>query len=142
VPQVNLEEHNAREIASELMLRLTQFNEAHAGSVRKRDVALTVRSEDGVLIGGLTGELFWNALYVHLLWVDEDYRRQRYGTMLLARAEQLAVEQSCTVAYLSTFGFQAPGFYAGRGYSVIGELADVPPGSKRQWFSKVLTASE
>ena len=69
--------------------------------------------------------------------------RDRFvSAMLLARAEQLAVEQSCTVLYPSTFGFQAPGFYARQGYSVIGELENVPPGSKRQWFSKVLKASD
>jgi hypothetical protein len=32
-------------------------------------------------------------------------------------------------------------FYASRGYSAIGELPDVPAGSKRQWFCKVLEAN-
>jgi GNAT superfamily N-acetyltransferase len=132
------EADNLVEVANELESRLTHFNEAHAGPLRTRHIALTVRDEDGVLIAGLTGEIFWNALYVDLLWVDENYRHQGYGTSLLRRAEDCAIEHSCNVVYLSTFDFQAPKFYARCGYSVIGELQNVPPGSRRQWFCKTL----
>jgi len=34
--------------------------------------------------------------------------------------------------------FQAPGFYAKLGYTVFGELADVPRGHRRLWFCKRL----
>jgi ribosomal protein S18 acetylase RimI-like enzyme len=97
---------------------------------------LTVRDDHGVVIAGLTGDVFWNALYVHLLWVDAEYRQQGYGSRLLVRAEAIAIEASCEFVYLSTFEFQAPGFYSKQGYSVIGELRGVPRGSRRQWFCK------
>jgi hypothetical protein len=61
----------------------------------------------------------------------EEHNASQVATELAARLQ---------LVYLSTFEFQAPGFYAKQGYSVIGELENVPAGSKRQWFSKVLTS--
>ncbi len=139
--RIRSEDHNLAEVAAELGSRLTRFNEALAGPLRARDVAFTVRDDDGAMVAGLTGEIFWNALNVHLLWVDEDYRRQSYGTLLLRRAEELAIENGCGFVYLSTFEFQAPAFYVRHGYSVIGELPNVPRGSRRQWLCKAVSAA-
>jgi len=134
------EDDRAPEVAAELRTRLLRFNELRAGPMNRRDIAATVRDERGQILAGLAGEVFWNSLYVHLLWVDEPYRRQGYGARLLRHAERLAIEASCDCVYLSTFEFQAPGFYAKQGYSVIGELPEVPKGSRRQWFAKTLSA--
>ena len=128
-------------MAADLGARLSRFNEVQAGPLHTRHIALTVRDGNRNVIAGLTGEIFWNALYVHLLWVDELYRGQGYGKSLLHRAEALAVEASCGYAYLSTFEFQAPEFYSRHGYSIIGELSGVPLGSRRQWFCKKLPLS-
>jgi GNAT superfamily N-acetyltransferase len=138
---ITSEHHNLAEIARELGDRLTRFNEDRAGPLRTRHIALTSRDDNAKIIAGLTGETFWNALYIHLLWVDAEYRGHGYGTSLIECAEGLAIEASCTCVYLSTFEFQAPGFYVRNGYSVIGELAGVPPGARRQWFCKTLPTS-
>ena len=135
---ITSEDDNLAAVAAELELRLTRFNEARVGSLRTRDIVLTIRDDGGTLVAGLTGEVYWNALHLDLLWVDEEYRLQSYGTVLLRRAEELAIDNSCDFVYLSTFAFQAPAFYAKQGYSVIGELSNVPRGSKRQWFCKAL----
>jgi GNAT superfamily N-acetyltransferase len=118
--------------------RLRAFNEASAGPLRTKDVVLAVRDETGRLIAGLTAEIFWNALYINILWVDEEHRQRGYGAVLLRRAEDAGRAESCEVAYLSTFDFQAPGFYGKYGYDVVGELQDVPPGSRCRWFGKKL----
>ena len=135
---ITSEDHHVREVAADLADRLTRFNEEHVGPLRTRHVALTVRNEAGAIVAGLAGEQFWNALYVHILWVDEGYRRQGYGASLLRSTEEIAIGASCRCVYLSTFEFQAPGFYAKQGYSLIGELLGVPDGSRRQWFCKML----
>jgi GNAT superfamily N-acetyltransferase len=135
---VSLETDNYREVAAELDSRLARFNETAAGPLQTRYLALTVRDESGALVAGLTGEAFWGALHVDLLWVDQAYRGLGYGRSLLQRAEHVAAENSCRLVYLSTFDFQAPAFYAKHGYRRIGELPDVPQGSRRLWFSKTL----
>ena len=135
---ITSEDHNLAAVTAELDARLTRFNEAHAGPLRTRHVTLTVRNEAGAIIAGLSAEGFWNVLHVDVLWVDETYRNQGYGTALLHRAEELAIESSYDFVYLSTFEFQAPWFYARHDYAVIGELPGVPAGSRRQWYCKKL----
>jgi ribosomal protein S18 acetylase RimI-like enzyme len=137
-PPIVREGDNLAEVSAELERRLGDFNEEWAGPLRTRPVVLTVRNAEGSLIAGLTAEIFWNALYVDVLWVDEKYRRQGHGASLLEQAEAIASAESCDVVYLSTFDFQAPGFYAKHGYAVIGELQGVPRGSTGRWFCKRL----
>jgi len=132
------EDHKLDEVSAALERRLRAFNEAAAGPLHRKPVVLTVRSDAGTLLGGLVGEIYWNAVYIQHLWVDEAHRRQGYGAALLQAAEDAARSESCDVAYLSTFDFQAQRFYETHGYAVFGELPDVPPGSRRQWFRKAL----
>ena len=131
-------EQSPERLAAQLDDRLSAFNEGHAGPLRSEGLALAIR-EGERLLAGLSGEIFWNALHIDLLWVAAEHRRHGYGRALVQRAEELARERGCDVAYLSTFDFQAPEFYAAMGYHVIGELAGVPRGSRRRWFAKQLT---
>ena len=133
-------EQSPDRLAAELDARVSAFNESQAGPYRSETVALAIR-EGEELLAGLSAEIFWNAMHIDLLWVAAGHRRQGYGRSLVQRAEELARERGCDVAYLSTFDFQAPGFYAGMGYRVIGELAGVPLGSRRTWFAKTLIAN-
>jgi hypothetical protein len=66
------ENQNLAEVATELGNRLTRFNEDRAGPLQTRHIALTVRDDEGRIVAGLTGEIFWNALYVHLLWLTRN----------------------------------------------------------------------
>jgi GNAT superfamily N-acetyltransferase len=135
---VAIEKESASAVAEELASRLKRFNELRAGLLNTQPLVLSVRDSVGNVMAGLTGELFWNALYVEVLWVDEQYRGEGYGAALLEHAEKVACEHFCEAVYLSTFGFQAPSFYIRQGYKVIGELWNVPKGSSRQWFCKSL----
>jgi GNAT superfamily N-acetyltransferase len=129
---------DADRLKAELLEGLKQFNEAAAGPYHDEALALAVRDDQGVLIGGLSGLFYWNMLHVHLLWVDERHRRTGCGTALLARAEDVAVERGCDVIFLETYTFQAPGFYRKRGYTSLGSLADAPKGFETTWFAKRL----
>ena len=132
-------EESPDRLAAQLDVRLSAFNESHAGPRRNEKLALAIR-EGEELLGGLFAEIVWNALHIDMLWVTAEHRRQGYGRSLVQRAEEFGRERGCDVAYLSTFDFQAPPFYAAMGYRVIGELAGVPRGSRRVWFGKALTA--
>ena len=133
------EDHNYASVSAALEERLSAFNETAIGPLRKRRLALSVHDDHAMLVGGLAGEIFWNALYVVSLWVREDHRREGYGSRLLEAAEDAGRRAQCDVAYLSTFTFQAPAFYEKNGYAIFGELTGVPPGASRQWFRKDLS---
>src|ERR687895_2697071 len=134
-------EESADHLAAQLDARLCAFNEGHAGPRRNEKLALAIREAEH-LLAGLSAEIVWNALHIDLLWVAAEHRRQGYGRSLVQRAEELGRERGCDVVYLSTFDFQAPGFYAAMGYRVIGELVGVPRGSRRLWLGQGLTTEE
>jgi GNAT superfamily N-acetyltransferase len=131
-------EANAVAVAAELDSRLAQFNEEHVGPRNTFNFVLSVRDDHGDLVGGLIGETLWNALLVSVLWVHAQHRKTGYGTALMRRAEQIARERACEVAFLNTMTFQAPAFYSKLGYKVFGELTDAPRGYGRLWFGKRL----
>ena len=125
-----MQSHAAASLLVQASLRVAEF--------RTKPIVLAVRDETNRLIAGLTAEISWNALFIDILWVDEEHRRRGYGAALLRRGEDAGRAESCDVACLSTFDFQAPGFYEKYGYDLLGELQDVPRGSRRRWFSKKL----
>jgi GNAT superfamily N-acetyltransferase len=103
-----------------------------------KPLQLAVRDESGILIAGLDGGTAWRWLHVYALWVAAPYRRQRLGTRLMDAAESEARERGCDHAMLSTFDFQARGFYERRGYAVWGELDGYPAGHSHLYLRKPL----
>ena len=121
-----------------ILLPLRAYNAAKAGVSTQEPVALLVRNENGEILGGLHGRVFYQWLYVDLLSVPEQARGQGMGSKLMQMAEDLAREKECIGIWLDTFDFQAPEFYRKLGYSELGQIADYPTGHKRFFFQKRL----
>lgn len=62
----------------------------------------------------------------------------QHGRRLLALIEQEGRQRGAKNAYLDTFSFQAPGFYAKLGYRVFGTLTEFPSGHQRCFLTKAL----
>lgn len=73
---------------------------------------------DKNFIAGISGVSFWGAFFVTSLFVDENYRNQNYGSLLMEKAEELARKRGCTFIHLSTMDFQAKPFYEKLGYKL------------------------
>ena len=58
-----------------------------------------------------------------------------------AIAERLAAERGCVGSWLTTFTFQARGFYEKLGYEVFGTLDNSPRDNVRIFLRKRLTAA-
>jgi GNAT superfamily N-acetyltransferase len=93
----------------------------------------------GTLIGGLIGETVWEWLSVRLLWVDPAHRGAGHGRRLLAAAEAEGRQRGCRNARLSTFSFQAAGFYERCGWRQVLALENFPRGHRRLFYVKALT---
>lgn len=93
-----------------------------------------LHDEAGALIGGVTGQTSWDNLIVDYLWVDDSHRGHGLGRQLIEPIEAEARERGATWAWLSTFDFQARGFYQELGYRVVGRLDDYPPGHTYYWM--------
>ena len=98
-----------------------------------RDAAGT----QGTIRAGLIGNCYAGWLFVALLWVEADLRRQGIGHRLMAEAERHAGEFGCHSAFVDTFSFQGPAFYPKLGYVEFARL-DYPPGHERIFFRKRL----
>jgi GNAT superfamily N-acetyltransferase len=98
-----------------------------------------LRDEAGALAGGLLGHTWWGWLSVEILWLAEAARGQRYGSRMLALAEQEAARRGCHHALLDTMSWQALPFYLKHGYEQWGQLDDFPIGESRYFLKKALT---
>ena len=114
------------------------YNRDQAGDNQFQRLCYVLKDENGQVCGGVLAEVYWGWLYIDLLWVEEDLRRNGYGRSLMTRIEEEARQLGAKYAYLDTFSFQAPEFYEQLGYLSFGELGDFPEGKKRYFMRKAL----
>lgn len=107
-------------------------------SVEPTPLDILIRNEAGEIQGGLISSTYWGWLEVNILWVAEGLRRHGHGRALLRMAEAEARARNCSHVMLTTYSFQARGFYEKEGYRVVGEMADYPPGATYYWMRKDL----
>ena len=86
------------------------------------EFVLKVENENGEMIGGCIAEAYeyhWSRLLLEDLWVNEDYRHQGIGTVIIREAERIAREKGCRVVTLGTASYMARPFYEKHGYAVF-----------------------
>jgi ribosomal protein S18 acetylase RimI-like enzyme len=118
---------------------LSAYNASRVGPRNSEPLAISLRDDDGAIVGGLIGELKWQWLHVDLLWIDESQRGQGHGEALVAMAEAAARDRGARGVYLATMSLQAPDFYPKLGYKEYGRLEDYPvAGHRIHQFAKAL----
>ena len=73
--------------------------------------------DNGETVGAIIGYRLYDWLYIDYIVVSETCRGEGVGNRLLERAESLARELALEGVALDTFRYQAPAYYAARGYS-------------------------
>lgn len=99
---------------------------------------LIKHDDAGNMIGGLSGHIAWNWLYIDLLWVDKAHRGEDLGTALMTEAEACARGEGLTGYHLTTQSWEALGFYQKMGLTLYAEIKDLPPGHTRYFLRKYL----
>jgi GNAT superfamily N-acetyltransferase len=117
---------------------INQYNTQQAGDEKAQRICFAVQGPDQEIAGGVIAAVYWDWLFIDLMWMREDLRSQGFGNRLLKLVEEEARERGAKHAYLDTFSFQAPDFYKKHGYQVFGELRDFPPGHQRYFLRKEL----
>ncbi len=121
-----------------VLARLAAFEEAAAGPLDIKPLAILIKDEAGATVGGLIGRSLFRWLIVELLFVPEEQRGRGLGGAIMARAEAVARERGCVGLWLDTYSFQAPGFYEKLGFERFGQVDGHPPGATRFFFQKRL----
>ncbi|TCM51200.1 GNAT family N-acetyltransferase [Kribbella sp. VKM Ac-2568] len=136
-------------LEEEMTERLVEYNKSRSEIVRRRFEPANLRSEpvqvfalatDGALIGGCAArvERLWHWLTIDTMWVDQQVRGRRIGLELLRAVEDEGRQRGCRWAEVTTFDFQAPGFYLRAGYEEYAVKHDYPPGHSNHFFRKNL----
>ncbi|RSM25851.1 GNAT family N-acetyltransferase [Aeromonas salmonicida] len=119
-----------------LRIGLSGYNTAQAGTHLRERIASFIKDAQGKVLGGIVADIKWGWLHVDWLWIDEGIRKDGWGTRLLATMEQYASDKGITKVHLETTSFQALPFYQKQGYTVFGELPDMPPGHITYFLKK------
>lgn len=136
--QIQVTDHTAEIDWQWLEENINRFNIQLTGYDDYLPLAIFIRDTGGAIIAGLTAFTWGGTLRILTLWVHENWRRQSYGTQLLAAAEQEALARGCKQAVVDTHSFQAPEFYPDRGYMACGVTDDYPIGFQQITFQKRL----
>jgi ribosomal protein S18 acetylase RimI-like enzyme len=89
-------------------------------------VAVLAYDEVNICIGGANGYQWGDAFSLSFLWIEEAWRGQNIGSQILRSIESQAVARGCSQIHLTTYDFQALGFYQKLGYEIVGTLENFP----------------
>jgi GNAT superfamily N-acetyltransferase len=137
-PEFAIEANPTPEQVQYLEDRLYEFNSRATGITDGESLAIFVRDERGRMVAGICGNTWGGGCEIRQFWVEESRRRQGLGTRLLGAAEEEARRRGCRQMVLTTFSFQAPAFYAKRGFRVLAAVDDYPRGHQSLLLRKEL----
>lgn len=107
---------------------LKAFNAELIGKSDLRKLAVLIKDESDVTVGGLSGHTIRGWLYIDMIFVPDSLRGQGVATRLLVAAEDEAIRRGCHAVWMDTVNPDALKLYAKLGYTVCGELPDFARG--------------
>lgn len=115
-------EIKTQKLTDELKEKVDQGFKRHAletiGHDEKYPPKTFVAFDDNQFAGIVVCQLFWGALHIKYLIVDEDFRNKKIGTKLMQHAFNYALKHQCSFACIETMNFQALNFYLKLGFEI------------------------
>ena len=122
----------------EVSEKLFEYNCEKSGVNDFKRFGVYLRNEDNKIIGGLNGWTRWEWAHIENLWIEESYRNQGFGKILLKFAEEISTSRNCKFIDLDTYSFQAPNFYKMNGYEELFIIDGMSKDIKKHFFKKFL----
>ncbi|SEL68889.1 Acetyltransferase (GNAT) domain-containing protein [Streptacidiphilus jiangxiensis] len=129
------------ELNARLSAGLDEVNFPATGTTAadQRQLSVKVLDDEGEIVGGLAGWTWGGLLGIEMFWVREQSRAEGWGSRILHAAEEEARRRGCDRAAVSSFTFQAPGFYQRHGYRETGRTLGIPGGHQDVHMFKELS---
>ena len=137
---MNIKEYSIEDNERFLSDLLDQYQKDNTGIVKnkKKEYSFAVFEEEHQ-IGGITGRIYGNTFHISLLAVNEGYRKNGIGKILLEKLENIANDEKIKHLTVSTQDYQALEFYKKYGFNVFGKLVNAPfDGTTKYYLEKVL----
>jgi GNAT superfamily N-acetyltransferase len=137
---VTINTGDSPELEAFLAQRIYEYNAAVTGYHDAESFTAVRRGQDGNVDAGISGYTWGGCCYISYLWVSQALRGIGIGGELLEAAERHASKKRCRQIVLGSHTFQAPEFYARRGYQPVARIDDYPVGHADIFFTKRLEA--
>ncbi len=134
--EIKILEEYTEEDCRELSNQIVSFNQRNIPNINYDRICLFVKNDDNLIQAGLIAFIYWDCVFLDILWVSDELRHGGYGSKIMKRFEEIVFERNLNLIHLDTFDFQAQKFYKKQGYEVFGVLDDCPKGHKRYFMKK------
>lgn len=120
----------------EIENNLEEYDLKHISFKMEGDIQIGARIGDK-LVGGMNACMTaFRILYVSTLYVDEAYRNQGIGRLLVKEMEIRAQQIGANMIRLDTFDWQGKEFYERLGYEQVGHYKNEIDGFSEYFFLK------
>lgn len=114
----------------------TAYGKENEVELNYDEFCFVAESDEGQLLGVITGRAYYNEVHVDDLIIGKDNRRSGVGRKLVEEVEKAYRGKAYTKITLTTFGFQAPEFYKKLGYEIEFVRTDDEPKLSKYFLAK------
>ncbi len=114
----------------------SSYGEANGVALNYDSFCFVAEDDDGSIVGVITGRATYNELHIVDLIVASGHRRSGIGSLLVKAVEDAYRGKGYDKITLTTFGFQAPGFYRKLGYETEFVREDKDPKLSKYFLAK------
>lgn len=118
--------------------RLDEYDKKHITYELSGSVRIGIVSNDKLIAGVDACITAFKILYVSTVFVDEDYRSNKIGTLLMKEVEKRAKALGANMIRLDTFNWQGRDFYRSLGYEEVGFYENKVDSFSEHFFLKRL----
>ena len=118
--------------------RLDQYDRKHITYEIPGSIKIDVMNGDKLIAGVDACMTKFKILYVSTVFVDENYRNNKIGTMLMKEVEKRAKLLGANMIRLDTFNWQGRDFYRSLGYEEVGFYENKEDSFSEHFFLKRL----
>ncbi|MBD7985279.1 GNAT family N-acetyltransferase [Sporosarcina sp. Sa2YVA2] len=118
--------------------RLDEYDKNHINYDIPGSIKVGVLNGGKLIAGADASMTAFKILYVSTVFVDENYRNNKVGTMLMKEVEKRAKSLGANMIRLDTFNWQGRDFYRSMGYEEVGFYENKDDGFSEHFFLKRL----
>ena len=117
---------------------LDEYDKKHITYKISGSIRIGIKDGDKLIAGADACMTAFRILYVSTVFVHEDYRKNKIGTLLMNEIEKRAKLMGANMIRLDTFNWQGRDFYHSLGYEEVGSYDNKVDGFSEHFFLKRL----